>query len=217
LGVPVSTRHLLRVHEDVLRQGWALTSATEMGLDSAAAKTALSPALAPDPHGAGKMKALDVVTYERDGAHLMVAEAQSTAIAGVPGVSARCYLVRKPDGTPGTPMGDLAARAALQMVPASLRRASGRMSATYLRYGPGAEATAHRDKFGDMVVIWVLDREGDGGESFLLTPSHEDVFRRSLMPGEMVIFADELFLHGVTPMRGEGASRDALIFITLKD
>jgi hypothetical protein len=212
----MTLRNLMRVHEDVLRQGWALTTATEMGLDTAGTREALAPALAPDPRGPGKQQALDVVTYERDGAHLLVAEAESNDIGGVPGGISRCWLIGPPGGA-AAPAGDLVARAVLRMAPVSLRRAAGRMSATFLRYGPGAEANAHQDKFGDMVVIWVLDRDGDGGQSFLLTPDREDALRRTLAVGEMLIFRDEMFLHGVTAMRGEGASRDALVFITLRD
>jgi 2OG-Fe dioxygenase len=206
----MSLRSLMRVHEDVLRQGWALTTATEMGLDTAATREALAPSLAPDPRGAGKLHARDVVTYEGAGASLAVAEAASIAHGDTDDFS-RCLLT-------GPALGDLVPRTVLRMVPASLRRPGGRMSADYFRYAPGAESRAHQDRFGDMVTIWVLAREGDGGESFLSAlDGRGEVFRRVIMPGELVIFRDELFLHGVTAMSGDDAFRDALIFITLKD
>ncbi len=204
----------MRVHEDVLSQGWALTSATEMGLDSGATRGALSPALASDPRGPGKLHCRDVVRYERDGAHLMVAEAESIAHGSADDYS-RCYLIADPGRSNGS--GDLVPRTVLRMVPASLRHPAGLMSADYFRYSPGAESQPHQDLFGDVVVIWVLGREGGGGENFLLGPGHEEVFRRTLLPGEMIVFRDELFLHGVTPTTGDGAWRDALVFITLKD
>ncbi len=202
----------MRVHEDVLHQGWALTSATEMGLDSAATRGALSPALATDPRGPGKLHCRDVIRYERGGPRLMVAEAESVAHGGADDYS-RCYLIADPAVPHG--LGDLVPRAVLQMVPAASRRKTGLLSADYFRYSPGAECPPHQDRFGDLVVIWVLAREGNGGENFLL--AGEEVFRRELAPGEMVIFRDEMFQHGVTAMRGDGAWRDALIFITLKD
>lgn len=205
----MTLRSLVRVHEDVLRQGWALTTATEMGLDTAGTRGALAPALVPDPRGPGTLHARDVVRYERDGAVLAVAECESIAHGGAGGFS-RCWLIRENGGG-----GDLVPRTVLQMVPAPLRRPAGRLSADLFRYVPGAGSQARQDRSGDMAVIWVLGREGDGGESFLLTPGREDVFRRSLLPGEMLIFRDEMFLHGVTAMRGDGAFRDALIFITL--
>jgi hypothetical protein len=202
---------MLRVHEDVLRQGWALTSATEMGLATAATRDALSPALAPDPRGAGKLHARDVVRYDRTGASLAVTECESIAHGDVTSFP-RCHLVR-----PAAGGGDLVPRTVLRMVPAAYRRPSGRLSADYFRYFPGAESIPHQDKFGDMVIIWVLDRDGDGGGSFLLGDGGDEVFHRELMVGEMLIFRDELFRHGVMPMRGDGAFRDALVFITLLD
>ena len=39
--------------------------------------------------------------------------------------------------------------------------------------------------------------------------------RGALPAGSVLIFRDEMFLHGVTPLRD--GRRDALIFITLKD
>lgn len=203
----------MRVHEDVLHQGWALTSATEIGLDSGGTRDALSRALATDPRGPGKLHCRDVIRYERDGTHLMVAEAESVAHGDADDYS-RCYLIADPAVPHG--LGDLVPRAVLQMIPAAFRRPAGLLSADYFRYTPGAQSEPHQDRFGDVVVIWVLAREGDGGENFLLAGG-EEVFRRELAPGEMVIFRDEMFWHGVTAMRGDGAWRDALIFITLKD
>ena len=196
---------LKQAHEGLLGQGWAVTSSTEAGLDHVAVREALSPALAPDRGWAMKLHARDVVTYHRGTGQ--VTEADSNAHEGV-----TYPRFRMMDSPPAR----RAAAEILCMVPPPLRRQTGRVAVDYFRYKPGIECGPHRDEFGDLIAIWVLGRDGDGGENFLLTGAHEDVFRRALAPGEMLIFRDELFLHGVTPMDGEQAWRDALIFTSLR-
>jgi hypothetical protein len=198
---------LAAVHEDILGHGYALTDGDRLGLpDPADVAGALSPALVPDPRGPGKRHARDVIAWGGDA----LSECASIAHGEIDDFS-RFWLLHDLPGA------ELVAQAVLGLVPRRLRRPAGRMSADYFRYSPGTESTAHQDGFGDFVVIWVLDRTGDGGESFLHSLHGYPVLHRALAPGEILAFRDEMFLHGVSPLTGGGASRDALIFITLKD
>jgi hypothetical protein len=201
---------LERAHEHILARGWALTSGTAIGLPSEAdAIAALSPALAPDPRGPGKLHARDVIAYARGGqlpGGLAVTEAESIAHGGADDFPRFRLLGALPGGAPRI----------LRLVPPQLARAAGLMSADYFRYSPGTRSGAHQDKFGDLVIIWVLDRSGGGAESFLTTLDGRDVMRGPLAAGSVLAFRDEMFLHGVTPLAA-GGTRDALIFITLRD
>jgi len=202
-----------RARRELSTQGWSAVLPSPLG--HATVQGAFAPALVADPRGAGKKHARDVVAYdwtpEGSGqlAWPLLRECESAAHGSVDDFS-RFHLL---DCGPA----DVAARTVLTMIPPELRRASGRMSADYFHYGRGSGCEAHQDKFGDFVIIWVLDRDGEGGESFLAGLDGREVFRRALRPGEMLLFRDDMFYHGVEPMRGTVAFRDALIFITLKD
>lgn len=193
-----------QVHADLLRVGWSVSSARMLGLpDERDVTEALSPALTPDPRGPGKLHARDVIAYDRTSG--VVSECGSAAHGDTDDFS-RFWLELHNPGIAGK---------ILALVPPHLRRPSGRMSADYFRYSPGTGSDAHQDGFGDLVVIWVLARSGDGAESFLTTLDGRDVMRTPVAAGSVLIFRDEMFLHGVTPLRD--GHRDALIFITLKD
>jgi hypothetical protein len=201
---------LERVHADVLRRGYALAAGAALGWPREAdVIAALSPALEPDPRGPGKLHARDVIDYDRAGASYLAAESGSIAHGNVDDFSRLWLLEQSAFRGP-----DLAAHV-LALAPPSLRRPAGRMSADYFRYGPGTGSPAHRDEFGDLVVIWVLGRSGAGAESFLTDLHGRDVLRGPLDAGSVLVFRDEMFLHGVTELKD--GHRDALIFITLKD
>lgn len=190
-----------RVRSDLEQRGYAVTTSRNLGLPAESdVIAAFAPALVPDPRGPGKQHARDVVRYDSR----RIVEAESIAHGEIDDFS-RFELTALP----------IAPRV-LRLVPPLQQRASGRLSADYFRYAPGARSDGHQDKFGDLVVIWVLSREGTGGESFLTTLDGASVFRKIIRPGRLLIFRDELFLHGVTALDPDG-SRDALIFITLRD
>lgn len=199
---------LERLHAAIADQGWFVASARALGLpDERDMIAVLEPALKADPRGPGKLHARDVISYDRPKG---VAVRECESIAHIDGTDdySRFRLL------------DLDVRIwtavpkILGIVPPELRRDTGCLSADYFRYSPGAGSAAHQDGFGDLVVIWTLDRSGGGAESFLTTLDGRDVMRGPLYAGSVLVFRDELFLHGVTPA---GGTRDALIFITLKD
>lgn len=192
-----------------MARGWVIANARSLGLpDERDVIAALEPALVPDPRGPGKLHARDAIGYSRPKG---VALHECESIAHIDGTDdySRFRLLEM-DSRIWT-----AASKVLGLIPAPLRRDTGRMSADYFRYGPGAGSPAHQDGFGDFVVIWVLDRNCGGAESFLTDLGGRDIVRGPLSPGQLLIFRDEMFLHGLTPLRD--GHRDALIFITLKD
>ena len=197
----------MSVTEDLRERGWCLESSFVLGLPGEQdVIDALSWALAPDPRAPGKLHARDVIEYDRDTGRTQ----EAGSIAHVDGTDdfsrfrlLDCRLRIR-----------VIAAELLITIPDELQRRAGRMSVDYFRYGPGTGTPPHQDEFGDLVFIWVLDRAGEGAESFLQTLDGRDVLRVPLAPGMVLAFRDDLFLHGVTSLAG---SRDALIFITLKD
>lgn len=194
-----------RVHGELLGRGWAVAQAKTLGLPAEhEVIAAMSPALAADPRAAGKHHARDVIGWRAGGVfeHDTVAHVDGTDDFSRFEVLSDPRTARLPETF-------------LALVPPVLARDEGRMSADYFRYQPGAGAEPHRDGFGDLVAIWVLDRAGVGAESFLINGEGRDVLRGPIGAGQVLIFRDGMFLHGVTPL-GSG-HRDALIFIRLKD
>lgn len=192
--------------ECLARQGWCLTTAAELGWpEPAEVLAALSPALADDPRGPGKQHARDVIRFD----YWKPAEADSIAFTTADGTVFDDYSrFRLLDHR----FGPYVASTLLDLLQ-PVEVGYGEVTADLFRYSAGAGSTAHRDGFGEYVVIWVLDRAGDGGESFLLQEDRT-VFDQALEPGEVLVFRDELFLHGVKPM--SSGTRDVLIFISVK-
>lgn len=205
------SKALSAVHAGLLDCGYTLTHERDFGLSGRDVARYLAPALVADPRGEGKRHARDVIVYNRTAG--CVAEAESVAFRTAKGEVvddfARFRLLSGPHPV------RLAVARVLALIPSPGRQQSGSMSADYFRYGPGVEIAPHQDGHGDYVIIWCLRRRGHGAESFLLRDG-ETVLRRALEPGEILVFRDELFEHGMTELTGDGAYRDALIFITLR-
>jgi hypothetical protein len=186
--------------------GWCLTTAADLGWPEAEeVLKALSPALADDPRGPGKQHARDVIRYN----DWKPAEAASIAFTTADGKAFDDFSrFRLLDHR----FGPYVASTLLDLLQ-PIVLGYGEVTADLFRYSAGAGSLAHRDGFGEYVVIWVLGRAGEGGESFLLQEDRT-VFDRALEPGEVLVFRDELFLHGVKPMLS--GTRDVLIFISVK-
>jgi hypothetical protein len=68
-------------------------------------------------------------------------------------------------------------------------------------------------------MLYVLDRIGGGAESYLYKACNGAstaglVFKHQLNSGEILVFEDDLFMHGATPLEpslGETARRDVLV------
>jgi hypothetical protein len=113
-------------------------------------------------------------------------------------------------------------RALLQLVPPDRRRDDSTFGVNLFRTFTNVVTKPHHDD-EEFIILYVLDRQGDGAETYLYTPSDvtEDgevkappLFRRQLDPGDIFIFEDRLFKHGATPLINppDGtAKRDVLV------
>jgi hypothetical protein len=197
------------VADELRERGRCLTSARALSWPAEwTVLDTLYPALVPDPRAPGKQHARDVISY--DGPFLDRADsiAFTTEAGEVIDDFSRFDLLKYGFGVH-------VVSTLLDLLPPEDRQAAGVLTADLFHYEAGIESAAHRDGFAAYVVIWVLARRGSGGESFLIRDSQE-VLTCALEPGEVLIFRDELFLHGVRAMREAGASRDVLIFIVVK-
>jgi 2OG-Fe dioxygenase len=82
----------------------------------------------------------------------------------------------------------------------------------YFRNPAGVVVGAHRDGHDGTGIVWSLARECDGGETYLVADAGErQVMQHPLVTGEVLIFDDTRFRHGVTEVTGDGAWRDVLV------
>jgi hypothetical protein len=104
----------------------------------------------------------------------------------------------------------------LSFIPPCWRQRSGALGVNLLRTFTDVVTKPHQERSGQFVGIWVIDKFGEGAETFLydyFTPGRL-VFEHVLQPGDLIIFNDELFLHGATPLKPVNghAQRDAVNF-----
>jgi hypothetical protein len=167
-----------------------------------------------------RRRARDVIRYQwRDGG-LQVREHETITITDRGGMAgsrdhARVRILDDPQGE------DLV-RALLALVPPSQREPDGTFGVNLFRTFTDVVTSPHRDH-EPFCVFYMLNRVGGGAETYLYrndegadhdAPTAQPVFRHQLNPGEIIIFKDEMFKHGATPLEPlpDGtAMRDALI------
>ena len=110
----------------------------------------------------------------------------------------------------------------LQLVPPERRQPEGTFGINLFRTYTNVVTTPHHDS-EEFVVLYVIDRIGDGAESYLYSPEDvsengevlaDPVLTQQLNPGDIIIFEDSRFKHGATPLLsppGGSARRDALV------
>jgi hypothetical protein len=110
----------------------------------------------------------------------------------------------------------------LQLVPTERRQADGTFGVNLFRTYTNVVTTPHRDD-EEFVILYVLDRIGDGAETSLYDAADvaedgevvsEPVLTQQLNPGDIFIFDDKAFLHDTTPLispPGGSARRDVLV------
>jgi hypothetical protein len=165
-------------------------------------------------------RARDVVEYEwrDDGLHLREYDAITlTDRADIPGKRehARVWLLDDPEA-------DHFVRTLLGLIPSDRRQRHGTFGINLFRTFTDVVTKLHHDH-EQFVILYVLDRVGDGAESYLYRPEDvtddgqaiaEPLLKHQLNPGEILIFEDERFMHGATPLvppPGGEAHRDVLV------
>lgn len=208
-------------------QGYALTNDKVIGLPNKFRQSFLSKYFNDDVlhHDEGdwpidRKRARDVIRYEwrDDGLHLREHDTITiTDRADIPGKRdhSRVLLLNDPEA-------ETFVRTFLSLVPPGRRQRDGTFGVNLFRTFTDVVTKPHHD-YEQFVMLYVLDRIGGGAESYLYRPQDvtdagevtaEPVRRHQLNPGEILIFEDEFFKHGATPLEplpNGAAQRDVLV------
>jgi 2OG-Fe dioxygenase len=110
----------------------------------------------------------------------------------------------------------------LQLVPPERRQPEGTFGINLFRTYTNVVTTPHHDN-EQFVLLYVIDRIGDGAETYLYNPDDvsddgeilaEPVLTQQLNPGDIIIFEDKRYKHGATPLvslDGGSTRRDAFV------
>ncbi|MEV4318514.1 2OG-Fe dioxygenase family protein [Actinocrispum sp. NPDC049592] len=99
----------------------------------------------------------------------------------------------------------------LSLVPEEYRLDRGTFGVNLFRTRTNVVTGPHQDH-ERFIVIYVLDKAGDGAETSLHDITDERVVAKTvLQPGEFVIFDDTRFKHSASPLVGVDARRDVLV------
>jgi hypothetical protein len=164
-----------------------------------------------------RKRARDVIRYRWREDHLDLREHDTITITDRAGIVGqrnhrRVELL-------GDPEAAKMVQALLSLVPPVRRQNEGTLGVNLFRTFTDVVTRPHRD-YEQFVILYVLDRVGEGGESYLYNaaeetpPTGRSVLRHQLDPGEILIFDDERFVHGATPLiapPAETARRDVVI------
>jgi hypothetical protein len=218
---------LRRAWASLERQGYALTNDRKIGLPASFRDEFLRSYFNNDVmrHDDGdfpvdRKRARDVIRYYWRGEDLELREHETITItnrADIPGKRdhTRVMLLENAQAE------ELICRF-LELVPPGRRQTDGTFGVNLFRTYTDVVTKPHHDN-EQFIMLYVLDRIGDGAESYLYRPRdvtkegvtiRGPVFKEQLNPGEIMIFEDELFKHGATPLQAppdEIARRDVLI------
>jgi hypothetical protein len=167
-----------------------------------------------------RKRARDVIRYQwsDNGLHLWEHETISlTDRSGIPGKRDHSRVMLLADPWVGKLV-----YAFLSLMPPSRRQCDGTFSINLFRTLTNVVTSPHHDG-EEFTILYVLDRIGEGAESYLYLPDDvrlagqsdtEPVLKQQLNPGQMLIFDDRLFLHWTTPLvppPSGRAKRDTLV------
>lgn len=221
-----SLSELHRVHEDVTEHGFALTTESDIGLPVKCGANLqgtyfdggqLKHDEGDRPHD--RERARDVIYYEWNDGKLSLEEYGTIAIrdrSEIEGerIHKRIELLQDPQARE-------LIETFLSLVPEERRRPRGTFGVNLFRTHTDVVSKPHQDE-EEFIILYVLDREGDGAESYLYEYDEqagadevgEQVLRQQLNPSDLMIFEDRRFKHGATPLtrpRGGQAKRDVLV------
>jgi hypothetical protein len=167
-----------------------------------------------------RQRARDVIRYEWHGEDLHLRRHDSITItnrAGIPGKREHARVELMKDGQAVELL-----HAFLRLVPPGRRQPDGTFGVNLFRTFTNVVTKPHHDD-EEFIIIYVIDRIGDGAKTHLY---HVDdvtddgrvtgpaVLEQQLNPGDIIIFDDERFKHDASPLINppDGtAKRDALI------
>jgi hypothetical protein len=194
-------------------QGYALTSEDKVGLPEKFRENFVQTYFTADQirHDPGdwpvdRKRARDVVRYWWRDDDLSLREHRTIAItdrAGIRGrrVHSRVRLLEDPQA-------EEFIRTLLSMVPPSRRRRTGTFGVNLFRTFTDVVTKPHHDN-EELIFLYVLDRQGDGAESYLYDPHDvtpegraigNPIMQQQLNPGDIFVFDDKRFMHGATPL-----------------
>lgn len=167
-----------------------------------------------------RQRARDVIRYQWNGSDLRVERHDTITIterAGIPGKRdhARVELMEDPQAVEMI-------RALLWLVPPDRRQSDGTFGINLFRTFTNVVTKPHHDN-EEFVIIYVIDRVGEGAETHLYHP--QDVtddgkvtgpaaLKHQLDPGDLIMFEDGRYKHDASPLidpPGGNARRDALV------
>jgi hypothetical protein len=167
-----------------------------------------------------RQRARDVVQYRWRGDELTLQHYDSITItdrAGIPGKRehARVELLKDAQAKE-------LIRAFLWLVPPKRRQADGTFGVNLFRTFTNVVTSPHHDN-EEFIIIYVVDRVGEGAETRLYRPgdvaedgrvSGSAVLEHQLNPGDLIIFEDKRYMHDASALvcpPGGRAMRDALV------
>ena len=215
-----------RVHDDVTKHGFALTTEWDIGLPDKCGRNLrgtyfdggqLRQDEGDRPHD--RERARDVILYEWNDGKLTLEEYQTIAIwdrSEIKGerIHKRIELLDDPQAK------DLI-ETFLSLVPEDRRQQRGTFGVNLFRTHTNVVSKPHQDK-EEFIILYVLDRQGGGAESYLYKCDEQagadkvgdQVLLQQLNAGELMIFEDRRFKHGATPLTpplSGRAQRDVLV------
>jgi 2OG-Fe dioxygenase len=223
---PGPASELRIVHQNIADEGYALTTEWDIGLPPKCAKylreTYFDTQLRCDKgdQPADRERARDVILYEWENGEPILKEYETIAIrdrSGIKGerIHKRIELLRDEQ------FRDVI-KTFLSLVPEDRRQQKGTFGVNLFRTHTDVVTRPHRDD-EEFIIIYFLDREGDGAESYLYRHDQEKmdhaedgelVLWKQLNSGDLLIFDDSRFKHGATPLTpppGGRAKRDVVI------
>lgn len=223
----ITASELSRVHKLVTVQGYAVTNEWDIGLpDKCSWK------LREAYFNSGRLRhdkgdfpvdrerARDVVLYEWHDDELILAEYETIAIRDRSGIKGE-RIHKRIELLNDRPARDLIEKF-IRLVPHDRRQRRGTFGINLFRTHTDVVTRPHQDN-EEFIILYVLDRDGDGAESYLyendgpgpgVPDGTEPVFRQQLNPGDLMIFEDSQFKHGatpLTPLAGGQAKRDVFV------
>jgi 2OG-Fe dioxygenase len=167
-----------------------------------------------------RQRARDVVRYQWQDGELDLNRHESITItdrAGIPGKREHARVELMEDAQAVELL-----HAFLRLVPPGRRQPAGTFGINLFRTFRNVVTKPHHDN-EEFIIIYVIDRIGDGANTHLFRPEDvtEDgrvtgpaVLERQLNPGDIIIFEDKRFKHDASPLinpPGGTAMRDALV------